>query len=208
MGSIRSRKIRSSTFENSSRNPIIMTKLFVYGVHSNFPNYKLEKEFSECGDVTDCFNTGKGYAFVTMANEEDAERVIEKMHGAEVDGQEIKVEIAKARAEGDRRGGGGDSEEAAEEVLEEGVEEAFEEDEDVVIVKVDLEVDVVKVDTEVDVVKMDSEVVAEMVTIATRTREETVAIQTDVTDKPIGFEITEKLPFPVLCICYSLVSYN
>merc|ERR1711936_296719 len=86
---------------------IIMTKLFVYGVHSNFPNYKLEKEFSECGDVTDCFNTGKGYAFVTMANEEDAERVIEKMHGAEVDGQEIKVEIAKARAEGDRRGGGG-----------------------------------------------------------------------------------------------------
>merc|ERR1712150_371373 len=106
-GSIRSRKIRSSTFENSSRNPIIMTKLFVYGVHSNFPNYKLEKEFSECGDVTDCFNTGKGYAFVTMANEEDAERVIEKMHGSEVDGQEIKVEIAKARAEGDRRGGGG-----------------------------------------------------------------------------------------------------
>merc|ERR1712088_1243574 len=84
-----------------------MTKLFVYGVHSNFPNYKLEKEFSECGDVTDCFNTGKGYAFVTMANEEDAERVIEKMHGSEVDGQEIKVEIAKARAEGDRRGGGG-----------------------------------------------------------------------------------------------------
>merc|ERR1712088_1126914 len=84
-----------------------MTKLFVYGVHSNFPNYKLEKEFSECGDVTDCFNTGKGYAFVTMANEEDAERVIEKMHGTEVDGQEIKVEIAKARAEDDRRGGGG-----------------------------------------------------------------------------------------------------
>ena len=104
-----------------------------------------------------------------------------------------------------------DSEEAAEEVLEEVVEEAFEEAGDVVIVKVDLEVDVVKVDIEADdvvIAKMDSEVVAEMVTIATRTMEENVAIQTDVTDKPIGFTITEKFPFPVLCICYSLVSYN
>ena len=89
-----------------------------------------------------------------------------------------------------------DSEEAEEEAFEEDVEEAFEEDEDVVIVKVDLEVDVVKVDIEVDVAKMDSEVVAEMVTIVTRTMEENVAIQTDVTDKPIGFTITEKFPFP------------
>ena len=101
-----------------------------------------------------------------------------------------------------------DSEEDHEEALEEAAEEAFEEAVDVVIVKVDLEVDVVKVDIEVDVAKMDSEVVAEMVTIATRTMEENVAIQTDVTDKPIGFEITEKLPFPVFCICYNLVSYN
>ena len=101
-----------------------------------------------------------------------------------------------------------DSEEAAEEDLEEAVEEAFEEAVDVVIVKVDSEVDVVKVDIEADVAKMDSEVVAEMVTIATRTMEENVAIQTDVTDKPIGFTITEKFPFPLLCICYNLVSYN
>ena len=47
-----------------------------------------------------------------------------------------------------------DSEEAAVEALEEAAEEAFEEVEDVVIVKVDLEVDVVRVDTEVDVAKM------------------------------------------------------
>ena len=104
-----------------------------------------------------------------------------------------------------------DSEEDHEEALEEAAEEAFEEAVDVVIVKVDLEVDVVKVDIEADVdaiAKMDSEVVAEMVTIATRTMEENVAIQTDVTDKPIGFTITEKFPFPLLCICYSLVCYN
>merc|ERR1712158_150342 len=89
-----------------SRNPFIMTKLFVYGVNANCPKEKLEKEFAAMGDVTDCFITGKGYAFVTMANHEDAERAIEKLHGAEVDGQEIKVEEARARNEGERRGGG------------------------------------------------------------------------------------------------------
>jgi len=83
-----------------------MTKLFVYGVNANCPRDKLEKEFAAMGDVTDCFITGKGYAFVTMANHEDAERAIEKLHGAEVDGQEIKVEEARARNEGERRGGG------------------------------------------------------------------------------------------------------
>merc|ERR1712226_1145329 len=90
-----------------SRNPFIMTKLFVYGVNANCPKEKLEKEFSGLGEVTDCFITGKGYAFVTMANHEDAERAIEKLHGAEVDGQEIKVEEARARNEGAPRGGGG-----------------------------------------------------------------------------------------------------
>lgn len=84
-----------------------MTKLFVYGVNANCPKDKLEKEFSVIGDVTDCFITGKGYAFVTMANHEDATRAIEKLHGSEVDGQEIKVEEARARNEGGSRGGGG-----------------------------------------------------------------------------------------------------
>lgn len=74
-----------------------MTKLFVYGVNANCPKDKLEKEFSAMGEVTDCFITGKGYAFVTMANHEDATRAVEKLHGTEVDGQEIKVEEARAR---------------------------------------------------------------------------------------------------------------
>ena len=74
-----------------------MTKLFVYGVNANCPKGKLEREFQEIGEVTDCFITGKGYAFVTMANHDDATRAIEKLHGCEVDGQEIKVEEAKPR---------------------------------------------------------------------------------------------------------------
>ena len=37
-----------------------MTKLFVYGVNSNCPKDILEDEFAQCGEVTDCFITGKG----------------------------------------------------------------------------------------------------------------------------------------------------
>ena len=74
-----------------------MTKLFVYGVNAKCPKDLLEDEFSKCGDVTDCFITGKGYAFVTMADQEAAERAVEQLHGMEIDGQEIKVEQARAR---------------------------------------------------------------------------------------------------------------
>ena len=49
-------------------------KLFVYGVDANCPREVLEKEFGRCGRVTDIYNTGKGYAFITM-NDENAAKV-------------------------------------------------------------------------------------------------------------------------------------
>ena len=39
----------------------------------------------------------KGFAFVTMENEEGVESAISKLNGAEIDGQEVKVELAKPR---------------------------------------------------------------------------------------------------------------
>ena len=74
-----------------------MTKLFVYGVNAQCPREKLEDEFSKIGAVSDCFITGKGYAFVTMDNQEDADEAVKQLHGIEVDGQVIKVEEARAR---------------------------------------------------------------------------------------------------------------
>ena len=80
-----------------------MTKLFVYGVNRETPNDLLEETFNKCGEVTDVFNTGKGFAFVTMSDQAGVDSAIDELHGSEIDGQEIKVEQAKAREEG---GGG------------------------------------------------------------------------------------------------------
>jgi len=84
-----------------------MTKLFVYGVNSRCPRDLLEDEFGRCGKVEDVYITGKGFAFVTMADQEGVDEAIDKLNGTEIDGQEIKVEQARAKEEG--RGGGGRS---------------------------------------------------------------------------------------------------
>ena len=50
-------------------------KLFVYGVNESTSNHELQEEFEKFGTVTDTYNTGKGYAFVTFDNKEDASTV-------------------------------------------------------------------------------------------------------------------------------------
>ena len=49
------------------------SKLFVHGVNENCPREVLEKEFGRCGEVTDVYNNGRGYAFVTMKDENAAQ---------------------------------------------------------------------------------------------------------------------------------------
>lgn len=61
--------------------------------------------FFRCGEVTDVYITEKGYAFVTMADDEAAQVAIKQLNGTVVDGQEIKVD--SAHSSGDRRPGGG-----------------------------------------------------------------------------------------------------
>ena len=58
---------------------------------------------TRCGEVTDVYITEKGYAFVTMADEESAATAIKELNGIIIDGQEIKVDTAHSG--GDRRGG-------------------------------------------------------------------------------------------------------
>ena len=72
-------------------------KLFVYGINANCPKDLLEETFKKCGKVNDIFNTGKGYAFVTMADERDAKTACEDLNGTELDGQDIKVEISRPK---------------------------------------------------------------------------------------------------------------
>ena len=56
-------------------------KLFVYGVNEGTSNSELQAEFEKFGTVTDTYNTGKGYAFVTFDNKDDAAEASDKLNG-------------------------------------------------------------------------------------------------------------------------------
>jgi len=49
----------------------------------------------------------RGFGFVTMSNDEEANKAVEALNGAELDGRTITVNIARPREE--RSGGGGGS---------------------------------------------------------------------------------------------------
>ena len=55
-------------------------KLFVYGVGENVSREEMEQEFGRCGSVTDAYNTGKGYAFITMSSPSEAQAAVSQMH--------------------------------------------------------------------------------------------------------------------------------
>ena len=48
-------------------------------------------ELIRYGTVVDTYNTGKGYAFVTMRDRDGAEKAVKKLHGVVVNGKKIKV---------------------------------------------------------------------------------------------------------------------
>ena len=84
-----------------------MSKLFVYGIDQNLSNDEIQSEFDKFGMVTDVYNTGKGYAFVTYERKEDADSAQQGLDGQTVFGQQLKVNEAKPREGGGRGGGGG-----------------------------------------------------------------------------------------------------
>ena len=74
-------------------------RLFIYGIDENVSNSELQAKFGEHGWITDIYNTGKGYAFVTFQHQSSADRAINDFHGANLFGKRIKVELANLRAE-------------------------------------------------------------------------------------------------------------
>ncbi len=74
----------------------------------------LSEVFSECGEVTDVtVIDGKGFGFIEFSDDASADKAIETLNGVEVDGREIRVDVANPRPErggggGYRGGGGGD----------------------------------------------------------------------------------------------------
>ena len=80
------------------------TKLFVGGLSWGITTEDLRSVFSQFGPLVDATvipdrvnGRSRGFGFVTFENPADADKAIEKMNGAELDGRSLKVNRAEAR---------------------------------------------------------------------------------------------------------------
>ncbi len=90
------------------------TKMFVGNLSFNTTENELQDAFAAHGTVAEVNlmvdrMTGRprGFAFVTMATPEEAQKAIEAMNGAEVGGRPLTVNIARPKEERPSGGGGG-----------------------------------------------------------------------------------------------------
>lgn len=90
-------------------------KLFVGNLSFNTTENDLQDMFAAHGTVTEANlmmdrATGRprGFGFVTMSTEEEAQKAVEVLNGRSVDGRALTVNMARPREEGSgNRGGGG-----------------------------------------------------------------------------------------------------
>lgn len=88
------------------------TKLYVGNLAFHTTEDTIQRLFSQCGEVAETKlildrETGRsrGFAFVSMATPEGAQKAIEQMNGADLDGRPLRVNEAEERRP--RAGGGG-----------------------------------------------------------------------------------------------------
>ena len=91
-------------------------RLFVGGLSFSTTSSQLEDIFSKIGKVISCEvikdrDTGqsKGFGFIEMENDKEADEAIEKLNDTELEGRKIIVNVARpreARPRFDNRGGG------------------------------------------------------------------------------------------------------
>ena len=89
-------------------------KLFVGNLSFNTTENDLSDAFAPHGSVTEANlmmdrATGRprGFAFVTMSSAEEAQKAIEALNGATLDGRQLTVNVARPREERSGGGGGG-----------------------------------------------------------------------------------------------------
>lgn len=91
-------------------------KLFIGGLSYTVTSSQLEEIFSKFGKVVSCevitdrySGQSKGFAFVEMENDKEAEEAIKKLNETELEGRKIAVNVARPKEERprfDNRGGG------------------------------------------------------------------------------------------------------
>ena len=92
-------------------------KLFVGNLSFNTTENDLQDAFAAFGTVTETnlmmdrmTNRPRGFGFVTMSTDEEAQKAMEAMNGKDVDGRALTVNVARPREErpaGGRGGSGG-----------------------------------------------------------------------------------------------------
>lgn len=90
-------------------------KLFVGGIPFSVTSSQLEEIFSKFGKIISCdvitdrySGQSKGFGFVEMENDSEADKAIEKLNETEMEGRKIAVNVARPREERprfDNRGG-------------------------------------------------------------------------------------------------------
>jgi cold-inducible RNA-binding protein len=95
-------------------------RIYVGNMNYNTDDARLREVFGEYGEVSDVHivtdrDTGRprGFAFVEMANDSEADKAIAGLNGSDVDGRQLKVAEAQPRAQRSggfsRRGSGSSS---------------------------------------------------------------------------------------------------
>lgn len=90
------------------------TKLFVGNLSFNTTENDLQDAFAAHGTVVEtnlmmdrATGRPRGFAFVTMSSPEEAQKAIDAMNGAQLDGRPLTVNVARPREERPSGGGGG-----------------------------------------------------------------------------------------------------
>ena len=91
-------------------------KVFVGNLSWDTNDDSLNAAFSPFGEITEATvisdrhsGRSRGFGFVTFVDDESADKAIAELNGTELDGREIKVDVAQARDRSrDGDGGGGD----------------------------------------------------------------------------------------------------
>ena len=89
-------------------------KLFVGNLSFNTTENDLQEAFAAHGSVVEAnlmmdrmTGRSRGFAFVTFSTPDEAQKAIEAMHGAQLDGRALTVNVARPKEERPAGGGGG-----------------------------------------------------------------------------------------------------
>jgi len=79
-------------------------KIYVGNLSYNMTDEEMEKLFTAFGAVTESkvimdreSGRSKGFGFIEMTNQEEGEEAIKQLDGKEIDGRNIKVNVAKPK---------------------------------------------------------------------------------------------------------------